>query len=126
MDAALISPNGVTARASMPTPPAARRAERKRSGVRPGTETLSFYARLKSQSVRVVPELLDRVGLTAVGRSRVGTYSKGMCQRLGLAQALLGHPPCAAAGRADKRTGSGGTQISTQSCVDCAMTARAS
>jgi Cu-processing system ATP-binding protein len=57
-----------------------------------GIETLSFYARLKRQSVRVVPELLDRVGLAAVGRRRVGTYSKGMCQRLGLAQALLGNP----------------------------------
>jgi Cu-processing system ATP-binding protein len=57
-----------------------------------GTETLSFYARLKRQSVHVVPELLDRVGLAAVGHRRVGTYSKGMCQRLGLAQALLGHP----------------------------------
>jgi len=57
-----------------------------------GIETLSFYARLKRQPVRVVPALLERVGLGSVGRRRVGTYSKGMCQRLGLAQALLGNP----------------------------------
>jgi Cu-processing system ATP-binding protein len=57
-----------------------------------GIETLSFYARLKRQSARAVPELLGRVGLAASGRRRVGTYSKGMCQRLGLAQALLGDP----------------------------------
>jgi Cu-processing system ATP-binding protein len=57
-----------------------------------GIETLSFYARLKRQPMRVVPALLERVGLGAAGRRRVGTYSKGMCQRLGLAQALLGRP----------------------------------
>jgi Cu-processing system ATP-binding protein len=57
-----------------------------------GIETLTFYARLKRQPPRVVADLLERVGLGAAGRRRVGTYSKGMCQRLGLAQALLGRP----------------------------------
>ena len=57
-----------------------------------GRETLAFYARLKREPVARSMELLDRVGLGAAGARRVGTYSKGMRQRLGLAQALLGEP----------------------------------
>jgi Cu-processing system ATP-binding protein len=57
-----------------------------------GIETLAFYARLKRQPLAGNRELLDRVGLGAAARRRVGTYSKGMRQRLGLAQALLGRP----------------------------------
>lgn len=56
-----------------------------------GRETLFFYARLKGESV-AVHDLLERVGLGEAGKRRVGTYSKGMRQRLGLAQALLGKP----------------------------------
>ena len=37
-------------------------------------------------------ELLDRIGLGPAASRRVKTYSKGMRQRLGLAQALLGSP----------------------------------
>lgn len=37
-------------------------------------------------------ELMERVGLTDWIDRRIGTYSKGMMQRLGLAQALLGQP----------------------------------
>jgi ABC-2 type transport system ATP-binding protein len=36
--------------------------------------------------------LLDRVGLDGEAKRRVGTMSKGMQQRLGLAQALIGDP----------------------------------
>ena len=36
--------------------------------------------------------MLDRVGLGAASGRRIGTYSKGMRQRLGLAQAMLGEP----------------------------------
>lgn len=58
-----------------------------------GRETLAFYARLKRVDVSSVPELLERVGLAPAAADRpVRTYSKGMRQRLGLAQALLGQP----------------------------------
>jgi Cu-processing system ATP-binding protein len=57
-----------------------------------GAETQAFYARLKREPVAKALELLDMVGLGSASRRRVGTYSKGMRQRLGLAQALLGHP----------------------------------
>jgi len=57
-----------------------------------GSEVLTFYARLKRLAPGTADPLLDRVGLTAVAGRRVGTYSKGMRQRLGLAQALLGQP----------------------------------
>lgn len=57
-----------------------------------GREILSFYARLKGEPVTAVGALLDRVGLGEARDRRVRTYSKGMRQRLGLAQALLGDP----------------------------------
>lgn len=57
-----------------------------------GAEVLAFYARLKRQPVRRNAALLERTGLAEAARRRVGTYSKGMRQRLGLAQALLGSP----------------------------------
>lgn len=41
---------------------------------------------------RRVAEVLDVVGLTSVAGHRVSTFSLGMCQRLGLAVALLGRP----------------------------------
>ena len=40
-----------------------------------------------------VDEVLDLVGLTAVAEQRVGRFSLGMGQRLGIAAALLGDPP---------------------------------
>jgi Cu-processing system ATP-binding protein len=57
-----------------------------------GAETLAFYARLKRLPIARNAELLERVGIAKAASQRVGTYSKGMRQRLGLAQALLGAP----------------------------------
>jgi Cu-processing system ATP-binding protein len=57
-----------------------------------GREILTFYARLKGEDIATALTLLERVGLEKASTRRIGTYSKGMRQRLGLAQALLGEP----------------------------------
>lgn len=54
-----------------------------------GEEVLRFYARLKGEDPSKSLSLLEEVGLGAAARRRVGAYSKGMRQRLGLAQALI-------------------------------------
>lgn len=57
-----------------------------------GEETLAFYAKLKRQPLSGNPALLEKVGISGAAHRRVGGYSKGMRQRLALAQALLGQP----------------------------------
>jgi Cu-processing system ATP-binding protein len=57
-----------------------------------GREMLRFYARLKNESNHQCDELLELVGLAPAAQQKIGSYSKGMRQRLGLAQALLGKP----------------------------------
>lgn len=55
-------------------------------------ELMATFARLKGAPVRANLDLLARVGLEDAVHKRVGTFSKGMRQRLGLAQALIGEP----------------------------------
>jgi len=59
-------------------------------------ETLDFYGRLFALPPKVrkmrIEALLDMVGLKAVANRPVGTFSKGMARRIGLAQALINDP----------------------------------
>jgi ABC-2 type transport system ATP-binding protein len=59
-------------------------------------ETLDFYGRLFKLPAKVrkmrIEALLDMVGLKAVANRAIGTYSKGMARRIGLAQALINDP----------------------------------
>ena len=57
-----------------------------------GRETLHHFARIKGADLKQADQLLEQVGLAHAADRRVKTYSKGMRQRLGLAQALLGDP----------------------------------
>jgi ABC-2 type transport system ATP-binding protein len=61
-----------------------------------GSGMLDFYGALSGLGVRErrqrIPEFLDMVGLATWGAVRIKKYSKGMLQRLGLAQALIHHP----------------------------------
>ena len=83
-------------------PSAAARALRARIGYLPenvafydnltGAEVIEYLAALKKAPREQGTQLLERVGLGRAAAQRVRTYSKGMRQRLGLAQALLGAP----------------------------------
>lgn len=57
-----------------------------------GKEVLTYFGRLKKVPKAQIVQLLERVGLTHAMDRQVKTYSKGMRQRLGLAQAFLGIP----------------------------------
>ena len=57
-----------------------------------GLETLEFFADLKGVDKSTCGPLLEKVGLDHAALRRVRGYSKGMRQRLGFAQALLGRP----------------------------------
>ena len=86
--------------------PAGHRVTRRKIGYLPehhriphhlnGNTALEYYGGLSNLSVREVrsrrPKLLEMVGLGRWGKTLVRKYSKGMLQRLGLAQAMLHDP----------------------------------
>ena len=55
--------------------------------------------------------MLERVGLAGAGKRRVGNYSLGMRQRLGIGSALIGDPADPGAGRAGQRDGPRGHPV---------------
>ena len=61
-----------------------------------GSALLDFHARLAGLSARErrerIPKVLDLVGLSGRGDDRIRSYSKGMTQRIGLAQAIIHDP----------------------------------
>ena len=56
------------------------------------TQTLNFYCDLRGADKSVVPSLIREVGLEHAADRKVGTFSKGMVQLLGVAQAMIGNP----------------------------------
>ena len=62
-----------------------------------GRELVTLVGRLARMTGpaldRRVDEVIERVGLADAADRRIGTYSGGMRQRLGIAQALVAHPP---------------------------------
>lgn len=59
-----------------------------------GLELLRFYSRLYDKNLRLenLEKTLDLVGLKQERTKRISNYSKGMIQRIGFAQALIGNP----------------------------------
>lgn len=62
-------------------------------GGRTAAAHLSALARSNGIPLRRVDDVLHEVGLTEAATSRIGGFSLGMKQRLGIATALLGDPP---------------------------------
>lgn len=63
---------------------------------RTGLDNLIYTARLNGieaeEAARSAKRLLEKVGLAGSARAKVGTYSRGMRQRLGLADVLIKNP----------------------------------
>lgn len=55
-------------------------------------QTLNFFCELKGVDKSIVPTLLKEVGLEDASNRKVGTFSKGMVQLLGIAQIMIGNP----------------------------------
>src|SRR6185503_14107443 len=79
----------------LPDPPGVVGAVLESSGFHPkrrARDHLRVIATAAGRPAARVDEVLDTVGLTSVAHRRVGGYSLGMRQRLGLAVALLADP----------------------------------
>ncbi|OPZ18582.1 MAG: putative ABC transporter ATP-binding protein YxlF [candidate division BRC1 bacterium ADurb.BinA364] len=63
-----------------------------------GRELLEFYGGLhglsRAQLRERIPRTLEQVGLGGKGETLLRNYSKGMQQRLGIAQAIIAEPEC--------------------------------
>ncbi len=55
-------------------------------------QTLNFFCELRGVDKSVVPSLIKDVGLEHAAHRKVGTFSKGMTQLVGFAQAMIGNP----------------------------------
>jgi ABC-2 type transport system ATP-binding protein len=57
---------------------------------------LQFHAKLagvaEEKRVALIPDLIAKVGLSGYDKLKIARYSRGMVQRLGIAQSLLGDP----------------------------------
>jgi ABC-2 type transport system ATP-binding protein len=61
-------------------------------GGRTAAKHLLCLAQTNNLPAKRIPEVLELVGLTEVAHKRIGGFSLGMCQRLGIAATLLGDP----------------------------------
>lgn len=57
-----------------------------------GLEQMELFLKLRREPASKAMPFLERVGLADAAKRRIGGYSKGMRQRIGLAQALIGKP----------------------------------
>ena len=57
-----------------------------------GLQVLRFFADLRGRGHEAILPLAERFGMDGYLHRRLGTYSKGMLQRVGLVQALMGRP----------------------------------
>ena len=56
-------------------------------------QNLCFYAEMKNASKEECKALIEEFGLGEAVNKKVGKFSKGMVQRLGMARAVIGNPP---------------------------------
>ena len=83
-----IAESGVNLRASIGYLPERAQFYRNLTAI----QTLNFFAELRKVDKKECDKLLAKVGLTKWRDAKVGTFSKGMVQLLGIGQALLGDP----------------------------------
>lgn len=57
-----------------------------------GRELLDFSAKIKGVQKEEIPKLLELVGMAEHADKKIAKYSKGMMQRIAIAEALLGNP----------------------------------